>query len=99
MFYTDDALKSAELGTRIAEAVKDDREWLVHGTAMQEREGDLTVFRSYEMKTNEAKEMDQRFTRDRVLAATRAIEEGRLCLIRAFASISGKLVPPGYPGI
>jgi hypothetical protein len=96
LFYSGAALKSASLAVKIAEAIKDDRNWLSHGMPIREPDGALSIFRTDDLQTGDVIELDQRFSRDRLVAAARAMDEARICLIRAYASVAGTLAPPPF---
>jgi len=93
IFFAGEALKSARMAMKIANATKEDREWLAHGIGIQVHDGTLEVMRSDEMRTNERQTAHQAFTRDRLIAAASAIEEARICLLRAYASVRETLPP------
>lgn len=94
IFYAGEAFESARMAIKIADAIKDDREWLAHGVGIQVHDGTLHIMRSDEMRTNQRKTYDQIFTRDRLIAAALAIEEARICLLRAYGSVQKTLLHP-----
>jgi len=94
LFYVGRALQIAETGVKLMSLTKDDREWIVHGWAMAESDGKLSILRTDQMPDNTYKTIDHLFSRERIICACRAMKQARLCLDRAYSLYPGVFAPP-----
>jgi hypothetical protein len=94
LFFSDSAaLEAAKMATKMARAVKDDRNALAHGMGIQGQGDDLVVYSISEASDRTAREIITPFTREQIVVAARAMEKARLLLVRAYSSVMDELEP------